>query len=62
MIVHLYWAHNRPKWFERVAIWFSLCGERLPRAKLTRWVDDGALRECNKKKPRMNRGSEVMND
>jgi hypothetical protein len=45
-VVHLYWQHTQPRWFERIRRGYSLCGKQYGREELTRWVDDTTCDRC----------------
>jgi len=62
-MVHLYWQHTQPKWFERIRRGYSACGKSLPREQLTRWPDDNECPVCaaklQEKAPAQSQGQEV---
>jgi len=45
-IVHLYWLYTQPRCFDRIRLGYTMCGERLPREKMTRFVDDATCPAC----------------
>jgi hypothetical protein len=57
--VHLHHLFDVPKALQGVSIGYGMCGKRVPRAQLTRFVDDTTCAAClerQKKAPAHDRG------
>jgi len=44
--MHLHLLFHMPKALEGVSIGYSMCGRRVPRAQLTKWIDDTTCPAC----------------